>query len=185
RYPQIDRIEVAVIQEEQPTWLAFKSGELDISGIPQPLVKQVLRLDPTNPFRAELKAEFRQQGIQLSRSLEEGVTFYAFNMKDPMVGGYGKDRIALRRAISMAFNNAETIRDIRRNQAVQMQYIIPPNVSGHNPDFHGAYPFNPPLANALLDQAGYKIGADGYRHQPDGKPLIVDYLTGPTAIDKQ
>ncbi|KIA81808.1 ABC transporter substrate-binding protein [Chromobacterium piscinae] len=189
RYPQIDRIEVAVIQEEQPTWLAFKSGELDaLAGnpsIPQPLIREVLRMDPSNPARAELKSEYRERGIQLSRSLDEGITFYAFNMKDPVVGGYGKDRIALRRAISMAFNNAETIRNIRRNQAVQMQYIIPPNVSGHNPDFRGAYPYNPPLANALLDQFGYKIGADGYRHQPDGKPLIVDYLTGPTAIDKQ
>jgi ABC-type transport system substrate-binding protein len=185
RFPQIDRIDISVIEEEQPTWLAFKSGELDISGIPQPLVKQVLRLDPANPFRAELKAEFRQQGIQLSRELDEEVTFYAFNMQDPVVGGFSKDKIALRRAIAMAFNTQETIRDIRRSQAVQANYIIPPNVAGHNPNFRAAAPYNPALANALLDQFGYKIGADGYRALPNGKPLVVDYVTGPTAIDKQ
>lgn len=185
RYPQIDRIEVSVIQEEQPAWLAFKSGELDLVGIPQPLIRQVLRLAPKNPWRAELKPELKNKGVQLSRELGEEVTFYAFNMKDPVVGGYGKDKIALRRAISMAFDTNETIRDIRRNQAVQVQYIVPPNVAGHNPDFRAAYPYNPPLANALLDQFGYKIGADGYRHAPDGKPVVVDFLTGPTAIDKQ
>ncbi|POA98714.1 ABC transporter substrate-binding protein [Chromobacterium sinusclupearum] len=185
RFPQIDRIDISVIDEEQPTWLAFKSGELDISGIPQPLVKQVLRLDPTNPFRAELKAEFRQQGIQLGRELDEEVTFYAFNMQDPVVGGFSKDKIALRRAIAMAFNTQETIRDIRRGQAVQANYIIPPNVAGHNPNFRAAAPYNPALANALLDQFGYKVGADGYRTLPNGKPLVVDYVTGPTAIDKQ
>ncbi|WP_337883909.1 ABC transporter substrate-binding protein [Chromobacterium haemolyticum] len=189
RYPQIDRIEIAVIPEEQPTWLAFKSGEVDLfSGnpsIPQPLIRQVLRLDPRDASRAELKAEYRERGIQLSRSLEEGVTFYAFNMQDPTVGGYGKARIALRRAIAMAFDQRETIHDIRRNQAVQMQYIVPPNVAGHNPNFRAAYPFNPPLANALLDQFGYKIAADGYRRQPDGQPLAIDFVTGPSAIDKQ
>ncbi|OHX14721.1 ABC transporter substrate-binding protein [Chromobacterium sphagni] len=189
RYPQIDRIDISVIEEEQPTWLAFKSGELDVlSGnpsIPQPLIRQVLRLDPKDSTRAELRAELRDKGVQLSRSLEEGITFYAFNMQDPVVGGYGKDRIALRRAIAMAFDQSETIRDIRRGQALPVQYIIPPNVSGHNPDFRAAYPYNPALANALLDQFGYKIGADGYRNRPDGKPFTVDYLTGPTAIDKQ
>ncbi|AVG16982.1 ABC transporter substrate-binding protein [Chromobacterium vaccinii] len=185
RYPQIDRIEVSVIQEEQPAWLAFKSGELDLVGIPQPLIRQVLRLDPKNPWRAELKPELKSKGIQLSRELGEEVTFYAFNMKDPVVGGYGKGKIVLRRAISMAFDTNETIRDIRRNQAVQVQYIVPPNVAGHNPNFRAAYPYNPPLANALLDQFGYRVGADGYRHAPDGKPVVVDFLTGPTAIDKQ
>ncbi|AXE32844.1 ABC transporter substrate-binding protein [Chromobacterium phragmitis] len=184
-YPQIDRIEVSIIQEEQPMWLAFKSGELDLAGIPQPLIRQVLRMDPKNPWRAELKPELRDKGVQLSRGLGEEVTFYAFNMKDSVVGGLSKDKIALRRAISMAFDTNETIRDIRRNQAVQVQYIVPPNVAGHNPNFRAAYPYNPPLANALLDQFGYKVGSDGYRHQPNGKPFAIDFLTGPTAIDKQ
>ncbi|OWY39486.1 ABC transporter substrate-binding protein [Xenophilus sp. AP218F] len=185
RYPQIDRIEIDVIEEEQPTWLAFKSGELDYTGIPQPLIRQVLRLDRDNPWRAELKAEMRDKGVTLQRELGEEVTFYSFNMKDSVLGGYGKDRIALRRAIAMSFNMGETIRDIRRGQAVPVQYLVPPNVAGHNPDFRGAFPYNPPLANALLDQAGYRRGADGYRVQPDGKPLVVDFVSGPSAIDKQ
>ena len=139
-YPQIGRIEVSVIQEEQPTWLAFKSAELDLVGIPQPLIRQLLRMDPGNPWRAELKPDLQRQGIRLLRSLDEEITFYAFGMKDPVVGGYGKDKIALRRAITMAFNTDETIRDIRRNQAVKVQYVVPPNVAGHNPDFRGAFP---------------------------------------------
>ncbi len=53
-----------------------------------------------------------------------------------------------------------------------MQYLIPEGVVGHNPNFRIAYPFNRPLANALLDQFGYKIGADGYRTLPNGQAFF-------------
>ncbi|GGY20910.1 ABC transporter substrate-binding protein [Paludibacterium paludis] len=183
--PQIGRIEISVIQEEQPRWLAFRSGQLDLVTVPQPAVRRALILDPKNPWRVALKPELKNKGVQFSRYLESEVTFYPFNMKHPVIGGLSKERIALRRAIAMSFNTRETISDIRRNQAVQVQSLIPANVAGHNPGMRVRHPYDPALANALLDRVGYRIGADGYRTQPDGKPLVIDFVTGPTAIDKQ
>ncbi len=183
--PQVGRVEISVIQEEQPQWLAFRSGQLDISGLPQPAVRNALILDPKNPWRVALKPDMKAKGIQLSRKLDTEITFYSFNMKDPVLGGLGKDKIALRRAIAMSFNNEETIKDIRRNQAVPVQSIIPADVAGHNPGMRAKYPYNPALANALLDKFGYKIGPNGYRTQPNGKPLAVDFITDPSAIGKQ
>ena len=38
--------------------------------------------------------------------------------------------------------------------------------------------FDPEAANAILDRFGYMRGADGYRRNPDGSPLVVSSLTG-------
>ncbi|WP_283148572.1 ABC transporter substrate-binding protein [Silvimonas soli] len=184
--PQIGRIEVQIFTEEQPMWLAFKSGQLDeLYSIPQPLLRGVLNMDPKNPRRAALKAEYRKAGIKISRVLDPEMTYWPFNMQDPVLGGLGKEKIALRRAIAMSFDTDQTIRDIRRNNAVRMEYIVPPGVVGHNPNFRLDYGFNRPLANALLDQFGYKIGADGYRTTPDGKPISIDFLSDASAVGRQ
>lgn len=183
--PEIGRIEVSIIQEEQPGWLAFRNGDLDISKLPQPLVRGSLLLDPNDPWRVALKPELKKRGIKLYRDLGEEITYYVFNMQNPIVGGLSKDKIALRRAIAMSFNTTDTIRNIRRNQAVKAQYIIPPNVAGHNPNFKAAFEYNPALANALLDEFGYKIGKDGKRLLPSGLPFEIDFITGTSGIDKQ
>ena len=132
-YPQVGRIEVSIFTEEQPMWLAFKSGQLDeLYSIPQPLIRGVLVMDPKNPRRAAIKPEYQKLGMKLSRTLDPEITYFPFNMKDPVLGGLSKEKIALRRAIAMSFDTMETIRDIRRNNAVPVQYIVPEGVQGFN-----------------------------------------------------
>jgi ABC-type transport system substrate-binding protein len=46
-------------------------------------------------------------------------------------------------------------------------------------------PYDPQLANALLDRYGYKKGPDGYRTLPDGQPLVVRYSSTPGERDRQ
>ena len=41
-----------------------------------------------------------------------------FNMEDPVVGGYTPEKVALRRAISLAYDVDAEIRQIRRGRAV-------------------------------------------------------------------
>ena len=62
------------------------------------------------------------------------ITGLAFNMEDPVVGGYDNDRIALRRAIAMAYDAEEDARVIRHGQARRATQFLPPNVSGYNPE---------------------------------------------------
>ena len=64
-------------------------------------------------------------------------------MEDPVVGGYTPEKIALRRAIGMAYNVDEEIRVLRAGQAVPATQPVPPNVTGYNPKFDGHAKFDP------------------------------------------
>ena len=166
RMPQIGRVEISIIEEPQSVWLAFKSGQLDVVNVPQQFIAEALTNDT-------LSAEFRQQGVQLQRATDPEITYTFFNMQDPVIGGFSKEKIALRRAIAMAYDLNEEIRVIRQGQAVRAQMAIPPGVVGHDPDYRSSIPFDPPLANALLDRYGYQRGADGWRRLPDGSALSL------------
>jgi ABC-type transport system substrate-binding protein len=104
---------------------------------------------------------------------------------DPVVGGLTKDKIALRRAMAMAYPVEEEIRIVRNNQAIEAQFPIPPGVVGHDPGYRSAVKYDPAGANALLDKFGYKKGADGYRTLPDGKPLVIRYASRPDSLWRQ
>src|SRR5208283_4917863 len=143
KLPQIGRIEISIIEESNPRLLAFQKRELDFLAVPVDLIWNVL--DPGN----KLKTEFAQQGIQVGRGVQPAITYTYFNMDDPIVGGYSKDRIALRRAISMAYNTDEEIRVLRQGQAELATQPVPPNVTGYNPKLNGHVQFDPAGAKAL------------------------------------
>lgn len=185
KLPAIDQIELKIIEEEQPIWLAFLNRQLDYVGIPQVALTTALNIDPENPTHATLKAELKNKGMQLQRQRELGLTFTIFNMEDPVVGGYKRENIALRRAIALAYPQHETIANIRRGQAVPAQYIIPQGVAGHNPNFVAQTGYDPAKANALLDATGYKLGPDGYRTLPTGVPFSIEMASGNTALELQ
>ncbi len=183
--PAIGNIRINVIEEEQPVWLSFLNGDLDYTGIPQPALREALVINPDDPLDVKLADTFVAQGMTLQRQQALEVTYAFFNMNDPVVGGYEPAQIALRRAVALSFPLNEVIARIRRGQAVPMQYLVPVGVAGHNPNFRGQTGYDPAQANALLDAAGYAIGPDGVRLQPDGTPLSVELATGTTAIDRE
>jgi ABC-type transport system substrate-binding protein len=164
--PQVGRIEINIMVEEQARWLSFDSKQLDYAELGPPASPNVLDGD-------KLKPQFSQKGIRLYRYAEPGVYFSFFNMKDPVIGGYTNDKIALRRAIAMAFNVEDEIRQVWFGQAVRAQSEVPPGVAGFDPKFRRSIPYDPELAAKLLDKFGYKKGPDGWRTMPDGKPLVV------------
>jgi ABC-type transport system substrate-binding protein len=133
----------------------------------------------------KLRPEFAQKGVQLSRFVDPELSYVFWNMQDPVVGGLTKDKVALRRALAMAYNVDEEIRVIRNGQAVEAQYPIPPGVVGHDPRYKSSVKFDPAGANALLDRFGYKKGADGYRTLPDGRPFTVKYYSRPDSLGRQ
>lgn len=183
--PIVGRIEMSVIEEEQPLWLSFANKQLDYVGVQQAVMSEVLNINPQNPTEATLSDKYAKQGIRLHRLKKMETNYYFFNMDDPQVGGSSKEKIALRRAIAMGFPNLETIATIRRGQAVPANYIVPEGVAGHNPDFRAGVKYDLAAANALLDRFGYKVGADGFRTQPNGQPLVITMGSGTGAIDKQ
>ena len=58
-------------------------------------------------------------------------------MEDTVIGGYEPDRVALRRAISLATNIEQEIRIERKGQAIPAQSAIMPNTTGYDPNFKG------------------------------------------------
>lgn len=177
KLPQIDKVEVSIIEESQPRWLAFLGNEHDLmERLPAAYVNVAI---PQN----KLAPNLQKRGIQMQRNLLGDVTFSYFGMENPIVGGYTPDKIALRRAIAMGQNSAEEVRLPRRGQAIVAQGPIMPMTAAYDPNMRSEMGvFDRAKAMALLDLFGYtdKDG-DGWRDLPDGKPLTLEYSTTTSA----
>ncbi len=171
KMPQIGKVNISIIEEEQSRWLAFQSKQLDFDKLTSSSIPKVL--DQNN----QLKPAMRQKGIRLYPNKEAEITYTMLNMRDPIIGGNNLDKIALRRAIAMSFNVDEYIRILRKGQAVKAEMLVPAGVNGHNPKYRSSIGYNPSLANKLLDHFGYKKGADGYLNLPNGKALVLKINT--------
>ena len=181
RIPLVDRVEISIIEEIQPRWLSFLSNDQDfLMYLPAAFAYQAI---PNN----QLAPNLAKRHIIMERVPAPEVTVSYFNMEDPIVGGYTPDKVALRRAIALAYNTEEEIRLPRRNQAIPAQGPMPPMTYGYDPTFKTeASEFSRARASALLDMYGYvDRDGDGWRDMPDGSPLVLEYATTPTAADRE
>ena len=179
KMPQIGRIEISIIEEEQSRWLAFNQKELDYLNVPPTFQSEVFDADK------KLKPAWMGKGVTVFRAIDPEITYAILNGRDPLIGGFSKEKIALRRAIIMGYNLDEEIRVIRKNQAVPVEMPIPAGVVGHDPTYRSINRYDPVLANKLLDYFKYARGSDGFRTLPDGKPLTIKYASGTTAIERE
>ncbi len=181
RLPMIDRVEVSVVQESQPRWLAFLNAEHDmIERLPAEFSNLAI---PNNQIAPNLAT----RGIGMVRTPGSDIAFTYFNMQDPLVGGYTPEKVALRRAIALAYDTATEIRLVRRNQAVPAESTLPPMTFGFDPKWKSEMSlYDPARAKALLDLYGYvDQNGDGWRDLPDGKPLTLIYSTSPDQTSRQ
>ncbi|SHN00748.1 ABC transporter substrate-binding protein [Rhizobacter sp. OV335] len=182
RIPMLDRIEISIIEEAQPRWLSFLNGQSDFlerlppefSGIAIP--------------RNRLAPNLAKRGIQMDQApLADAVIAGFFNHENPVVGGYTPEKVALRRAISLAYNTPAELQLARKNQAVPAQTAIAPAVYGYDPTVKTEMSdYDPDRARALLDTYGYvDRDGDGWRDLPDGSPLLIEYSTQPDQLSRQ
>jgi ABC-type transport system substrate-binding protein len=181
KLPMTPRVEVSIIEQTQPRWLSFLNEESDVI---ERLPEEFANVAVPN---GKLAPNLTKRGIKLDRNPGVEVTFTYFAMENPIVGGYTPDKVALRRAISLGYNNGEEIRVLRRNQAIPAQTPIGPGANGYDPKFRSIGPeYNPAKARALLDMYGYvDRNGDGYRELPDGQPLTIERYSQPTQIYKE
>jgi ABC-type transport system substrate-binding protein len=104
-----------------------------------------------------------------------------------VVGGYSPEKVALRRAMALAYDQDTEIRQIRKSQMIKANGQIAPLTYGFDPAFRTeASQTSLPRAKALLDAFGWvDRNGDGWRETPDGRPLSIVYSTGSTALDRQ
>lgn len=170
--PQIGRIEISFIEEEQSRYLSFLRNELDI-------VAGIGGLAESWRDGKGLKPELKARGIIRQDTIQPEITYTHLNLRDPLIGGFSKEKVALRRAIIMAYDQQSEIDIIRKGMALNNTMPIPRGVVGYNPDYQPVNRYNPAAANKLLDTFGYKRGADGWRTLPDGQPLILTLTSEP------
>lgn len=166
--PVIPRIEIAIVTESQPRWLAFLGGQLDAVGVPPDLAAAALPGGTLAPHLA-------RRGITAQRQVTAAITHTYFNLDDPVIGGLDAPRVALRRAVAMALDTAEEIRLARGGQAVPARTMLPPHVTGHDPGIVTEVGRGDAgRAAALLETWGWHDrDGDGWRERPDGTPLTL------------
>jgi ABC-type transport system substrate-binding protein len=180
RLPLIGNIDIAIIEEANPRLQAFERAQLDYLEVPVDLAGNVMGEDN------RLLPRFGAAKIALQRGIQPNISYTFFNMDDPVVGGYTKEKVALRRAIGMAYNVDEETRVIRQGQAEWASQILPPGVTGHDPKLVANTKYDPQGAKALLDRFGYvDRDGDGWRDMPDGKPLVLRKGSVPSALERQ
>ncbi len=190
--PFFEKVVYKLEKESIPRWNKFIQGYYDSSGISSDSFDQAISFSPEGLI--QLTDQFNKKEINLSVSTATTTMYFAFNMLDPVVGGYTSDKQKLRQAISIALDIEERIEIFANGRGIPAQGPIPPGIFGFQEgiDYTNYYIYNwdksrnkparkpIEIAKTLLSEAGYRNGID----PQTGKPLIIGFdnaLTGPEA----
>ena len=173
--PLLDQVEIAIIQEAQPRWLAFLNGELDHVTVPP-------EFSALAAPHAKIAPHLARRGVRLHTLALPQTWFMYFAINHPLVGGNAPERVALRRAVALAYDAQREIELVAQGAGVVAQSVMPPGVSGWDPALKTeAGDHDPARAMALLDLYGWTDrDGDGWREQPDGTPFELVCTTEPT-----
>ncbi|MCW8821677.1 MAG: ABC transporter substrate-binding protein [Sulfurovum sp.] len=188
KLPFIKEIVYALEKESIPSWNKFLQGYYDASGIGSEAFDQAVQISSTGNM--DLSAEMVEKGIELRSSIQPSIFYMAFNMSDPIVGGYTDSAKKLRQAISIAQNEEEYISIFMNERGIAAQGPIPPGIFGYEEGEKGTdkviYDWvdgkrvrkSIKVAQKLLAEAGYPGGIS----RKTGKVLTLHYdatATGP------
>ncbi|UPT77737.1 ABC transporter substrate-binding protein [Sulfurovum sp. XGS-02] len=188
KLPFIDEVVYALEKESIPLWNKFLQGYYDASGISSEAFDQAVQISSSGTMG--LSEEMQQKGISLIGSVQPSIYYMAFNMVDPVVGGYTESARKLRQAISIAIDQEEYISIFMNERGMAAQSVIPPGIFGYEEGEEGTnsvvYDWvdgkrvrkSLAFAKQLLSEAGYPNGVSN----KTGKPLKLHYdvtATGP------
>lgn len=181
--PFIDRAYYALEAEAIPEWSKFLQGYYDVSSILSDSFDQAIQFSAGGD--PELTPALKGKGIHLLTEVATTISYMAFNMRDPVVGGDTERARLLRRAISIAVDYEELISIFANGRGVAAQSPVPPGIFGHMEGEAGINPYvydwadgkpkrkSIEEAKVLMEQAGYKDGRD----DASGKALVLYYDT--------
>lgn len=146
--PHIDQLVIREITEDQPRWLEFLKGDLDLALIPKDNFDSSVK-------DGKLLPDLEQKGIGLVISDDMDILYYGFNMLDPILG---KNK-NLRKAMALAHNSKLSLEKFLNNRAVLANTLIPPNTQGEDLKFvDPLHNYNVDAAKELLKKAGFPEG---------------------------
>ena len=188
KLPFIKEIIYTLEKESIPLWNKFLQGYYDASGISSEAFDQAVQISASGTM--DLSSEMSQKGIVLKGSVQPSIFYMAFNMEDPVVGGYSESARKLRQAISIAQNQEEYISIFMNERGIAAQGPIAPGIFGYLDGEEGTdkvvYEWKNgkrvrkslEVAKKLLAEAGYPNGISS----KTGKQLKLHYdatATGP------
>jgi len=177
--PQIGIVEISIIEEDATQLLQFERGGLDYIGVRGEPATRLLK-------DGKLKPEYAARGVTRQAYVEPYLFSTYFNMEDATVGGMGRDRIALRRAIALGIDTDTMVKVVYGGQALAANQIVPPGVSGFDSSLPKRSLHDKVAAQQLLDRVGFdKRDAAGFRLGTDGKPLTVTFTLRSGAISRE
>jgi ABC-type transport system substrate-binding protein len=181
RLPMIDRVEISIIEEEQPRWLSFVNGEADLA------YRVGYQFAPQAMPNGKVAPNLAKRGIRGFPVIESAGNFFLFNMEDPTVGGYTPERVALRRAIGLGLDINSLIAYAYSGLGTPAQGPTLPHTSAFDPNLKTEFSdYDPARARALLDLYGYADrDGDGWREMPDGAPLLLRVSTQSQQRDRK
>ncbi len=164
--PHLDQVVFKVYKAIDPMIAALKQGEIDFAENLNALQVQALQGEP---------------GITAINGDSPGFDEIAFNTGavDTKTGkpiGDGNPVLQdqkFRHALGYAVDNDTIIEKAYYGAGKPGDTIVPPAYSNWKwePPADQAFTFDLDKAGQLLDDAGYRLGADGKRQTPDGKPI--------------
>lgn len=113
----------------------------------------------------KLKAD---ANVELHSAVAPGfpVVFW-LNVESPILSD-----LKVRQAILHGFNRAQLLDGVFRGQYESAEGPLSPATWAYEKAVEGMYPFDVDKAKSLLDEAGWKVGADGIREK-DGQKLVL------------
>ena len=164
--PKMAEVDMQIYKSEDTLVQSLKAGDIDFAEGVTPL---------------QIKALQGQDGITALQGSSPGFSEYAFNTGSVDVDTgkpLGDPNPALldpkfRFALTTAIDRQQLVDKANQGAGAPAGNIIPPAYKGYvfQAPSDDAYAYDPEKAKQLLDEAGYKVGADGFRTMPDGTPI--------------
>lgn len=180
--PFIEEVIFSLEKESVPLWNKFLQGYYDASGVSSDSFAQAMNVSVIGSM--SLTPEMEEKGIRFLNVTQPTIFYLAFNMVDPVVGGYDEKSRKLRQAISIAINKEEYISIFMNGRGQAAHGPIPPGIPGFVEGEAGINPFvynwyngrakrkSIDVARRLLAEAGYPNGIDA-----EGQRLTLHYDT--------
>ncbi len=175
--PFLDKAVFSLEKESIPRWNKFLQGYYDFAGISSDNFNQAINFIDNKYL---LSKQMQKQKIRLIKTIEPSIMYFAFNMLDPVVGGYTEKQKKLRQAIGIALDIEEFVH-IFNNGRGQIAHDPIPSIVMSQEDkqnLYNKYLYDSPknkkkleYAKQLLSEAGYPNGID----QATNEQLILHY----------
>lgn len=143
--PFVDGITWTIIQEQQPAWLLFMKGQIDVKTIPKDNFGEAVNAN------MELTDQMEALNIRLEKFSTPSFFYLGFNMEDQLLGS----NKPLRRAISYAIDREKFIELFSNGRDVIADGFLPATMVSYNPEIKkkGYSEYNPTRAKQLIAEA--------------------------------